>query len=193
LLIKINAEANIFIIGQETFGGWTANSVSLCQDNYRKILDMCLNKDGPMDKYLRRTYNSIFWKTVRKIISELNIDKDNVAWNNINRMDYMGGSPNNGVKRDMLKFFPLLPLEVKILNPKIIIFFSGSRYDDKLKEIFGKIHFQKINGIREDKLAKITISNFNGLAYRTYHPAYKPAGEVKKIISIIKTDYLANK
>ncbi len=204
LLIKTKRQKiKLFVIGQETFGGWTGNSIKECQNDYREVLDLCLKTEKPKNKYRPwdikkewntwRTYNSAFWRTVRKIISELKIDNDCVAWNNINRMDYDGHSPKTKTKKEMAVKFPLLPLEIKICKPWIIIFFTHQRYDKQLKITFREckteISFQKIQGLSQGKLARVNISEFNGKAYRTYHPAYKPSKEIEKIINIITKDF----
>ena len=201
LLIKTRSKKiKLFIVGQETFGGWTRDSIKKCQNDYEETLIPCLKTEKPKKRYQGKwdtwsTYRSAFWRTVRTLVAELKInqEKEGIAWNNINRMDYKGHGPNNKLKRQMIEKFPLLRQEIKICKPEIIVFFTNQRYDKLLKQTFEKsktkITFQKIKGFPLKKLAKITIVGFKGKAYRTYHPAYKQKKEVEKIISTIVKDF----
>jgi hypothetical protein len=111
-------------------------------------------------------------------------------------MDYKGYSPSDKIKGEMIKRFPMLQQEIKIFEPKLIVFFTHQRYDELLKQSFeegkNKISFQKLKGLPQKKLVKIIIGGFKGEAYRTYHPAYKPKKEIEKIISIIIKDFKNN-
>lgn len=209
LLMKLTKpEVKLLIVGHETYGWWNNESLSKLRERYALALKTCLASEKPNNKVIDDwnawdTYNSKFWITIRKLKEELNIDleKECIAWSNLNRMDNGAKKPPyvplNKISEEMINKFPLLPEEIRICNPKIIVFLT---WDDTyiLKKTYKSIGDIKYEEIPESnkELLRVKIPNFKGKAYEIRHPNYIEGRGKKKIkyhtnelIKMIAKDY----
>ncbi|MFH0714767.1 MAG: hypothetical protein V1847_03610, partial [Candidatus Diapherotrites archaeon] len=196
LLIKLRKQrVTLFVVGQETYGWWKSGSLNDLRNNYSKILDACLSSRPPAKKAINKTYHSRFWYMMRNLQKELKIDlkKESIAWSNLNRMDNgekeKPFEPTYKISEEMIDEFPLLKEEIKICKPKVIIFFTGNKWNDELlKKTFGEVKFEKLNSVRKENLARLKIKGISAKMYRTWHPnSFKKGRE--KIIKTILSDY----
>ena len=92
------------------------------------------------------------------------------VWNNIVKFGKsVGKGFDNNIYSVEQQLFSVIPQEIEILKPHIIIFLTGT-YDDKIKDNFGDVTFTPVSSFSEKEVAKVELPNF-GTAYRTYHPS----------------------
>lgn len=149
------------------------------------------------DRFMKNEYggmNKPFWKYIKEIIGSEDIRP---VWTNLFKFD-LGDSrkPENNISHasgEELEFIRtfhkgILAKEIEIIQPKIIIFFTGHKYDNLFFDPIVKkengdyrLLYNQINeldGIDEWKCADMGLKyfegfeNFEGNAIRTYHPMY---------------------
>lgn len=186
LLIKVydtylNADIKIMYIGKEPNHWLTHKSI----DVDKRGLNGTFSKKGiDMERLLRR-YNkrmtrqdkwskSAFFKQYKNIKDQL-VDKEvgsgSIVWNNLFKMAYdTGHSYSKSAKNHSNKFDELSKKlflkELKILDPEILIFVTGSSYDKIIKKIL--IDYETIEVTIPKKLWKFKYKD--KICYRTVHP-----------------------
>lgn len=209
-LISLNntrVNTDIMIIGQET-NSWYGSYLDFKNrgvDNQMKIYDTFIDESY-------QKMNTLFWSYSKKIINH----KDFVpVWTNIFKFDLGDARGKNkniskASKEEYEKIIEfhqgILAREIEIIQPKIIIFFTGHIYDKLFfdpivkkdgdyKELYRSIG--KLEGIDEWKCAMLDLKkfdgffNFKGKAFRTYHPIYLNRNLDKfgnKIIEFLKNE-----
>ena len=125
-------------------------------------------------------YNSPYWQ----FINSLKNSCPNVGFicNNIVKIGRKyGPGCDDTINELTLRYFPVIPEEVSILNPDVILFLTGPRYDWRIKQVFGDFKMYPVNGLKN----MIKISFFNTelpVAYRCYHPRYlRQCGQEKAV------------
>ena len=85
--------------------------------------------------------------------------------------------------------FNVLPAEIEIAKPDVVIFFTGHDYDETIEALFGRITKATIPEYSEKVLARIQDSNgrLPTHSYRTYHPGYFIYGKMGLLAGIIDT------
>jgi len=165
LLIKIprryfTQNVKLMIVGQQT-KGWGGNDVEGALKCYEDF------------NFGEHYYSSPFWNITRKVENSLGIDKYAIVWSNLNRCDYKGNRPPVEVEKELRFFGPLLLSEIEILQPDIVLFFTGPRFDEHIKQAFTGARFEPIGGRFEKiKLSRIQHVLLPHHTYRTYHPQY---------------------
>lgn len=93
-------------------------------------------------------------------------------WNNLVKVGKADGRGFCGenIFRAQLEVFPVIPEEIHILRPDILIFLTGS-YDDILERVFKEATFTALAPFQREEVARITLPGINIPAYRTYHPS----------------------
>ena len=190
-LISLNnarVNTDIMIIGQET-NSWYGSYLDFRNrgvENQMKIYDAFIDENY-------QKMNTLFWRYMKKIINNNNVVP---VWTNIFKFDLgdaRGGDKNISKASteeyaEIIQFHQgILAREIEIIQPKIIIFFTGHTYDKLFfdpivkrdgdyKELYRSI--DELEGIDEWKCAFFDLkkfdgfSNFKGKAFRTYHPIY---------------------
>lgn len=97
-----------------------------------------------------------------------------MIWNNISKLSTVEGGPVDARTHEIeRKYFHVIPQEVEILKPDILIFFTGpgeNTYYRYIKENF-TINGEPLplGGLSVHDVAKLPIKEV-GLAYKTHHP-----------------------
>jgi hypothetical protein len=172
LLIHINrekewvkADVRVMIFGQETQDWEQAPGKSiehLC-DVYHRFFNE--NHGKP----------SQFWNGFARFETILGAKypdkKIRYVWNNIIKIgkEDAPGRPPQNIYNAERQFFHVIPDEVKILNPNIILFLTGPNYDDVIRDNFGEDIYSLVPPYSERQLAKVSIPAVD-FAFRTYHP-----------------------
>lgn len=175
LLIQIeeenykNADIKIMIFGQETFdfeGEFGSKSIEHLLQTY----DTFFNKGECYN------YGGNFWNTVndyKKSIQSKYPDK-NIAlvWNNILKIGKEGdkGAPSEEIIKITQQEFSVIPNEIEILKPDVIIFFTGPNYDEYISNTFEEVIFEKFDHWDIRYLSKLKSESFPLKTFRTYHP-----------------------
>ncbi len=121
--------------------------------------------------------NSPFWHSVFKITEALNPELKNKScffWTNVSKYSVDGGSllPNEH-KFIVEQTNNILLDEIKIIEPDVVVFFSGPDYDDKIRIQFDdQLQFEKITGnIAPREFARMVHPSLPRNSFRTYHPS----------------------
>lgn len=211
LLLKINeenyrnADLRIMIFGQET-NSWEHqvskepiplnNSIDFAEqtvdtfmDHYNRFLNEKLTKKG---------IKSPFWNAHCKISKGLSKRKVEIVWNNVykigNRLKNHN-QPHESIRKMENDSFDVISKEIEILQPDVLIFFTGPHYDPRVNKKFQIKEVCKLSsGISPDELAVLSLEN-KIPAYRTYHPRYlqqsKKLEYIKLIVEGIKEKHKA--
>lgn len=143
---------------------------------------------------LGKTHKYPFWKTVREFNEILNPhlkDSNNFLATNVAKYSANGKTIPLEDHKSIVGLMNLLPMEIEILNPNIIIFLSGPDFDERIK-----IQFEEdLNFIQVDKsiptreLAQIESLSKHPIlpkhTYRTYHPNALQWQKKKHYLNII--------
>ena len=100
-----------------------------------------------------------------------------MIWNNISKLSTFEGGPVNSRMHEIERnYFHVIPQEVEILKPDILIFFTGAgqnTYYEYIKENFTMVGEPlSLDGLPVHDVAKLPIKEAT-LAYKTYHPNAK--------------------
>lgn len=191
----INSKVKLLIVGQESTG-WVFRDYQKERNNIDLISD-CL---GTYDMNFKNVPKSSYplAKTMIALNSALGNLYNNIAPNflytnvskycNINAPFPLSYSDHC----DVVQNLNLLPKEINITKPDVIIFFSGPNYDDKIQIQFkSEIKFEKVfNDIPVRELAMLVHPELPTHTYRTYHPGalqrQKKRHYVDRIINLIR-------
>src|SRR5437868_14120127 len=125
----------LLIVGQET-NGWThyIDEIEKQMTTYEKF-NVGVGQDS-----------TAFWNTIRKVENLLGNDPCSCAWTNISKFDLFGGKAHGKYEKAIAALDKLIIEEIKIVDPKICLFFTGPDFDRRLKKVFDDIEFVEIPG-----------------------------------------------
>ena len=167
----------LLIIGQETNG--------FCKDE--------VNLKKRMDCYERfdcgRGYKpSPFWNVTRKIEKVLGDEPYSCAWTNISKYDQENKTPSPENAKFISKVDDLLIEEVQILKPKVCLFFTSYKFDQRIQNIFDGIEFLPVDNFEKKQVCQLKHESLPELTFRTYHPGYLRQGRLEgRFIELIKS------
>jgi hypothetical protein len=206
-----NADIRVMIFGQEAnFNGWKCGEdddpdfPKTSAFNPKLSMDCITATYEGMNQWQLNSNND--YKNVKSLFAgyvkfmtllRQQYPEKNIAclWNNLVKI---GMSNKKGCAPTIYniekEYFNVVPQEVKILEPNIIIFMTGG-YDEKIKNNFGEVTFLPIASFAANEVAKVELPNVNALAYRTYHPSARNISNEKReeyykaIIEVIKKSF----
>ncbi|MBK7852140.1 MAG: hypothetical protein IPJ66_13705 [Bacteroidetes bacterium] len=161
----------ILFIGQEA--GWEISKETMIENllnKYSSYLDEKVNKIGG---------SSPFWQyalKINKILNPGNANKKCFLWTNLCKFsdDSKPLSESDYLKE--IEHIKILLDEIKIIQPDLIIFFTGPNYDSKIRDQFGQkvIFTQILDDVAERELAYVQHESLypSRIVIRTYHPGY---------------------
>ncbi len=117
-------------------------------------------------------YSSPFWNVMRKIERALGNEDYSSAWTNLNKFAQNGKKPKGRVADSISTLDDVLRDELRILQPKVCVFFTSWHYDDRLQKLFDGVKFEPVNSTDSYKLARLDHPSLPKHTYRTYHPNY---------------------
>jgi hypothetical protein len=136
-------QTKVLFVGQETHG-WDYMTK---QPTVEKLQDMYTNfdlgkhadyGDGKKPRYLR----SPFWNFCRSCFHRLNTDENitrktnGFLWTNISKFDSKSTTPQADLQQRNSYGFELLKQELAILQPDVVVFLTGTKYDPWLDGLF---------------------------------------------------------
>lgn len=154
----VRTEVRLMIVGQQTHG-WPRVTVGL-----KKLLQTY------QDFNLGRKYTkSAFWQASHKVYKSLNPNGPERAflWSNLLKVDIEKNRPSSKIEEAICEL-RLLPEEIRILKPNVVIFFTGPDYEDRLKKTFPNVEYRKLSPF----LSQLTHSNLPMQSFQTYHPGH---------------------
>jgi hypothetical protein len=186
----MSSHIKILFVGQEcdTWMGWTVDKFEELRNKY---IDFKLSKNG------NRT---VFWQYVyyvNSILNPSNKEGNNFLWTNVSKFCMWDGKSLDWTTHQAtVKHFNCLKDEIRILEPEVVLFFSGPFYDDRIKIQFdSQIIFEQLdNNIALRELAVLRNDNLPIHTYRTYHPrpmqSHFKTRHLEIILNKIKTDFV---
>ncbi|ADG82309.1 uracil-DNA glycosylase family protein [Thermincola potens] len=167
----IHATRKVMIIGQQPFewGYQNGSRINIGPHFVESLLELYNKFD------LGRHYSSSpFWQASNELFKLLNqgTDERGFLWSNLIKIDRQNKRPGFRVE-EVLQRLALLPKEIRIANPEIVIFFTGPNYDDCINSTFDGIKYEQISDTYPLlALAKLIHSELPVHSYRLYHPNY---------------------
>lgn len=155
----MSQKVKLMIVGQQT-QGW-------CDGGINDLL-ACYEDFNFGESY----YASPFWNITRKIEKILNIDAYAIIWSNLNRCDFNSERPTDKIEKDLMALSKMLAVEIEILEPNIVLFFSGPNFDEHIKSSFSGCCFESVKGFTQRELLRVQHELLPSHAYRVYHPKY---------------------
>ncbi|TLV02541.1 hypothetical protein [Dyadobacter luticola] len=140
-------ENKILFVGQETFG-WHSMSA---KPNVSELLLMYkgfqLGKPSELrEGRKQRILSSPFWNFCRSCFYDLNRNVGGVTnktngflWTNISKFDCNSTTPSYDLQERNKEGFELLKAEITILKPDVVVFLTGSKYDNRIDAVFNPI------------------------------------------------------
>jgi len=174
LYVKQNRK--LLVIGQET-NGWTglSETVEPHLELYKEF-------------NVGYSYNSPFWNITRKLEENLNLEPFSCSWSNINRFDEDCGPPSGESLKIIERFDEIILTEIQILKPDIIIFFTGPKFEYRIKNLFENIEFNEVESFQNMHLSRLYHKLLPINTYRTYHPKYLRLRKLEeKFVNYFKT------
>lgn len=177
LLIKTDeeyerTELKIMILGKET-NGWCKDEINggVFEDGIGigSLIDV-------YDKFYLQNgspkYGKHFFNYIRLLKRKLPEKKIGYIWNNVLKIGKMNvGTPQNNLIDYTVKYFNVIPHEIEILKPNVLLFLSGPQYDEYIEKTIGKFNVITIEGFTINELCILKFDNIKvDLALRTYHP-----------------------
>jgi hypothetical protein len=129
-------------------------------------------------KYQPLNARGPFWTAYRKLRATLEDDiGGSILWTNLFRMSIDGGSVvKNGSHSEILSLQKaqagLLTDEITILQPDVVVFFTGPDYDSALAQEFPGVEFSQFNSRTTRTAAILSHKKLPDCCFRTYHPAF---------------------
>lgn len=164
------ANLKVSFVGQETRGWSCKSSVTEQMDKYKNF---ALGKNY---------HSSPFWSVIRKFEERICGSKYNSSWLNLNRYDQNRRRPAEENIRILSELDFLVLKELEILNPNMVIFFTGPSYDARIKSLLcGELI--DVQDFTSRELCLVKSKHLNTKIIRTYHPNYlRRSGLERKII-----------
>jgi hypothetical protein len=162
------ADFKVMIFGQET-NAW---------GNYPETMDQLF---GTYNRFFHEggcwTHGGQFWNGINKFEDMFNgkYPEKQICylWNNIIKIgkETTKGYPSSNIREAELTHFRVIPDEIRILQPNVLLFITGPYYDNCIRDNFGELLYSPIEPYTNRQLAKLSIPNID-FAFRTYHPNY---------------------
>lgn len=183
-----NATTKVAFVGQET-NGWDTDTKSGIFEQMTKYRNFNLG-----EKY--KFSHGPFWSVIRKIEDALAGSTLCSAALNVNRYDQGKKSPSPENRRILSSLDFLLLEELKLIAPDVIIFFTGHRYDKRVRSLL-KVEDDcpmiEISGFDKRKLCQINSPALTSKIFRTYHPKYLRLNKLEDAVIKAISDVVSKK
>ncbi len=163
------APQKLLVVGQQT-GGWAQGwKVPPDEDPIEWLVDV-YSGFHLAENYLPTP----FWGCAWQLSRNLNPTGPNYGylWTNLFRFDQNKREPEGSIKKLSCEAFPVLPDEIKITAPDVVVFLTGPSNDYWLKAVFPGLQFEPIDGF--PVLSRLIDSHgrLPEKTLRAYHPNY---------------------
>lgn len=198
----LNSKHRVIAVGQETVGWnweegsyypWPYQAISTFQDflsDPQAVEALVFGyQQFEFCKHQRNETNSPFWQNYRRLRRSLEEDTEgSVLQVNLFRMSLDAGSVIDNSTADELKAIQLaqgglLRDELEIVQPKVVLFFTGPRYDDALNNEFPGRLLTDFGHYPVNQAARVVHTALPSLSFRTYHP---------KALRLLKLEHLVD-
>jgi hypothetical protein len=149
----------LLVVGQET-NGWTyhIDEISKQMDTYEEF-------------NVGQGFNTTtFWNITRKVENALGNEPHSCAWTNLSKFDLYGGKAYGQYEKMISTLDKILVEEIKIIGPKVCLFFTGPDFDSRLKKIFKGVTFEPIEKWNVKQFCRLKHPELPEYSFRSYHP-----------------------
>lgn len=105
------------------------------------------------------------------------VDNDAFLNTQLVRFDLNRSRPPFEIEELFQKEFNVLPYEVEVLEPNVVVFLTGPNYDSRIEKTFTNRHetetnlkFMEVSGYTIRQFARLEHPTLPFHTYRTYHP-----------------------
>ncbi|MFC7371364.1 hypothetical protein ACFQPF_06730 [Fictibacillus iocasae] len=167
----IEDKHKVLIVGKES-NGWEKYSDLLTvekEEAVRKLQNMYLQF-----RQDNKWAHAPFWKGAHEIHKALNPDSPDYTFmtTNLIRIDQNNTRPSKSVEEAVCSSFLVLHSEIEMLEPDVMIFFTGPYYDERIRQTFEGVSFEMVDGFDPRILAQLKHDKLPIHTYRTYHPGF---------------------
>lgn len=177
----------LLVVGQETYG-WRNGLWKRIQAAAGEVADPVAELLGTYWGFERgRHYRpSPFWRCAHQMQRLLNpgVDPFGFLWSNLLKVDQDHDRPSRAVEDAILRQ-RMLPKEVELAAPSVVIFFTGPDYDGVLQKIFPDAALEPVPHERPRLLARVRHEALPLHSYRTYHPGYLVRARKRHILQTV--------
>jgi hypothetical protein len=163
------AKCRLLLVGQETHSWYgliddlkgVADPVDVMQARYREF---------ELGQHCRK---SLFCNAMHEIQRKLEpfVPPLGFMWSDLFSCDEKMKTPSSEIG-DRLRSLRILPNEIAILRPHVIIFLCGPAYDYTINCLFPGCSFEQFApGVPDRQLAGVRHNGLPTLTFRTYHPS----------------------
>jgi hypothetical protein len=173
------AGTKLLIVGQQTekwYGEWKNLKTLAPEIAIRKLLDHYREFNLGDGKR-----HSPFWRYAHKLYKLLNSKgpSNGFIWSNLIKMDGLNKKNKWGysgwpIAEQIFKSFDVLPSEVDLARPDVVVFFTGHSYDEHLEMTFPGAELSTVpRSCLDGKwLSAVRHARLPKHSYRIYHPGY---------------------
>ncbi|RZM27334.1 MAG: hypothetical protein EOO88_13695 [Pedobacter sp.] len=182
-----NADIKVMIFGQETNGwyGECEKSVTAIQELYDDFFNEgdCWDMTTPFWRGAEK-----FMELIRKKFPEKTIE---VIWNNVVKIGKHAaiGMPSAEIYEVEKTYFQVIPVEVEILKPDVVLFLTGPDYDFVIRDNFGNLEVKELPDATKRQISKLELPGVR-YSYRTYHPNYLWRNDIEDYFGTIVDDLI---
>lgn len=118
-------------------------------------------------------YSSPFWNAAHELYRLLCPTGPQMGflWSNLLKLDQNGKRPKD-IEDVLCNCFNVLPEEIRLASPTVVVFFTGRTYDDRLRKSFLGCELCPASSRPVNELALVQAPGLPRHTYRTYHPKY---------------------
>lgn len=174
-LIKVpegycKAKIKVLIVGQQTQGWHGTIGQNLGPDPVTTLMNVY-----EQFAHGRHYTRSPFWQAAHQLYRGLNPDgpDQGFVWTNLIKVDQYGKRAEPLIEEICWEVFNVLPEEITILKPDVIVFFTGPKYEKRLQENFKNIKYVHVDSkVDIGLLARLEHPQLPHYTFRTKHPNY---------------------
>ncbi|MCB9195119.1 MAG: hypothetical protein H6598_02740 [Flavobacteriales bacterium] len=134
------------------------------------------------------SYGGQFWNGINRfrLILEKELETNiGLVWNNVLKIGKCGkGAPFSSIQDIQFRNFNVIRQEIDLLQPNLLMFFSGPNYDEKIKRSLGNLNRKSFEGFTDRQMCQFRL-DCNVMAFRTYHPNYLWRNNIDNYFSVI--------
>jgi hypothetical protein len=149
----------LLIVGQETKGwGYYADNIEAGMRHYEEF------------NVGQGYYSSPFWNVTRKVERLLRNQEYSCAWTNISKFDVEHKRASGEQLAAISEIDSLLIKEIEIIQPDIVLFYTGPDFDSRIVKLFPGIRMEQVPGFDLRQVARLRHKLLPGMAIRSCHP-----------------------
>lgn len=177
----LGAPTKLMVVGQQTEGWGDDSSWCDIKDSSPETVVQSLLEQYKTFELGKKWRHTRFWSAAHRVFTALNPSgpANGFLWSNLIKMDQKlrrrgNARPSPHLEERICTAFNMLPLEVEIAQPTVLVFFTGPEYDVRLCRCFGSAELQEVPGWNPRQFARVV--DHKGIlpkhSYRSYHPGF---------------------